>query len=161
MIEECSLASPLGQLRLVSSGGKLTQLSWGGQPALHLESAQNCSNPVLEQAAEELNAYFAGSTAGFNVALAPQGTRFQCAVWQALGALSFGSAVSYGELASQVGSPKGARAVGSAVGANPIPIIIPCHRVLGAGGRLGGFSGGLSIKRQLLSLEGIVWRENS
>lgn len=160
MTTACTLASPLGTLLLVSSAGKLTQLSWGANTS-HLQTAQHSRDPVLRQAAEELNAYFAGDKTSFKISIEPVGTVFQRAVWKALCALPYGQTISYGELASQVGNPQAARAVGGAVGANPIPIIIPCHRVLRAENRLGGFSGGLTIKRQLLKLENIRWRENA
>lgn len=160
MMQACTLASPLGTLLLVSSGGKLTQLIWGAD-AIQPQGIQLPQNDVLEQASEELKAYFFGSKLGFSVPIAPDGTAFQKTVWQALRKLPHGHTTSYGELASRVGNPQGARAVGGAVGANPLPIIIPCHRVLRAGNRLGGFSGGLAIKRKLLRLETIDWQENA
>lgn len=156
----CSINSPVGPLLLVSSGDKLTQIAWGESISKHTVPAHACENPVLAQAADELCAYFAGSKRRFSVALDVRGTAFQRAVWDALRNLPYGEIVSYGDLAKRLGNPLGARAVGGAVGANPIPIIIPCHRVLGAGRRLGGFTGGLAVKRQLLALEGIHWCEN-
>jgi methylated-DNA-[protein]-cysteine S-methyltransferase len=158
---QCSLDSPLGPLLLVSSGDKLTQIAWGAPASKHTVPALACEHPVLAQAAEELCAYFAGSQRSFSVALDARGTAFQQAVWDALRKLPYGEIVSYGDLAKRLGNPRGARAVGGAVGANPIPIMIPCHRVLGAGRRLGGFTGGLAVKRQLLALEGIHWYEHT
>ena len=160
MTETCTLESPLGTLLLVSSKSKLTRLVWGADAA-RLQRAPPCQSPVLEHAREELIAYFSGSKQGFTVPIEPTGTAFQNMVWQSLRTLPHGQTTSYGELASGVGKPQGARAVGGAVGANPIPIIIPCHRVLRVGNRLGGFSGGLAIKRQLLRLEEIDWQENN
>lgn len=160
MMQACKLDSPLGTLLLVSSGAKLTQLIWGAD-AIRFQRVQLSQNGILEQASEELKAYFFGSKLGFSVPIEPDGTAFQKTVWQALRKLPHGHTTSYGELASRVGNPQAARAIGGAVGANPLPIIIPCHRVLRAGNRLGGFSGGLAIKRQLLRLEAISWQENA
>ena len=127
----------------------MARLAWGA-------GAEQGSSAVLERAAAQLREYFLGERRRFDLPLAPQGTAFQQRVWQALYAIPFGETRSYGELARELGSA--ARAVGGACGANPIPIIIPCHRVLAAKGRLGGFSGGdgLSSKRQLLAHEGIL-----
>jgi len=91
----------------------------------------------------------------FSIPLKAEGTDFQTRVWTALRDVPFGKTVSYGELAAQIGNPKAARAIGGAVGKNPIPIIIPCHRVLAAGGKLGGFTGGTDIKEWLLAIEGV------
>ena len=102
----------------------------------------------------QLREYFAGERRSFQLSLAPAGTPFQQAVWSALRAIPYGETVSYGELALQLGRPGSARAVGLANGTNPLPIIVPCHRVIGADGSLTGFGGGLGIKRALLSLEG-------
>ena len=95
----------------------------------------------------------------FDIPLVARGTRFQQAVWRALQAIPHGQSVTYGAVARQVGSPQGMRAVGQAVGRNPWIIVVPCHRVLAAGGTLGGFSSGLARKRALLQLEGLRWRE--
>ncbi|PJB82868.1 MAG: cysteine methyltransferase [Acidobacteria bacterium CG_4_9_14_3_um_filter_49_7] len=110
---------------------------------------------LLRDAARELHAYFEGKLTGFSVPLQVEGTAFQTSVWTALQNVPYGKTVSYGELAAQIGKPKAARAIGGAVGKNPIPIIIPCHRVLAAGGKLGGFTGGTDIKEWLLAIEGI------
>ena len=101
----------------------------------------------------QLDAYFAGRLRRFELPLAPEGTPFQREVWSALTTIPYGETVSYGELARRVGRPAASRAVGAANGRNPIPIIIPCHRVIGADGTLTGFGGGLPIKRRLLQLE--------
>jgi len=108
--------------------------------------------PVGE-AIRQLRDYFAGRRTGFDLPLAPEGTPFQQAVWRQLQDIPYGGTISYGELARRVGNPKASRAVGAANGANPIPIVIPCHRVIGADGRLTGFGGGLPVKRALLDLE--------
>jgi len=102
----------------------------------------------------QLDEYFSGTRRVFRLRLAPGGTAFQLAVWEALRAIPYGQTVSYAELAGRLGNAAGARAVGLANGANPLPIIVPCHRVIGADGSLTGFGGGLYIKRALLSLEG-------
>ncbi len=101
----------------------------------------------------QLEEYFAGRRREFDLPLAPEGTPFQHAVWQALTRIPYGETISYGELARRIGNPQASRAVGLANGANPLPIVVPCHRVIGADGSLTGFGGGLEIKRKLLALE--------
>ncbi len=108
---------------------------------------------LLHEAREQLAAYFAGRLRRFDLPLAPQGTPFQLRVWRALQDIPYGRTCSYAELAAAVGSPRACRAVGQANGRNPLMIVIPCHRVIAAGGGLGGYSGGLDIKRFLLRLE--------
>jgi len=107
----------------------------------------------FKAAADQLDAYFAGELTRFDVPLAPRGSEFQQRVWAALQEIPYGRTESYGELAERIGSPGGARAVGLANGKNPIGIIIPCHRVVGADGSLTGYGGGLERKKQLLDLE--------
>jgi methylated-DNA-[protein]-cysteine S-methyltransferase len=108
---------------------------------------------VLRAAAEQLAAYFAGELREFTLPLRPAGTPFQMAVWRALKRVPYGETVSYGELARRLGRPGAARAVGRANALNPLPVIVPCHRVIGADGALTGYAGGLCIKRALLDLE--------
>jgi methylated-DNA-[protein]-cysteine S-methyltransferase len=108
----------------------------------------------LATAIRQLAQYFAGRRRAFDLPLAPRGTPFQRAVWQALARIPYGETVSYGELARRIGRPRASRAVGLANGANPLPIVVPCHRVIGANGSLTGFGGGIEIKRKLLALEG-------
>jgi methylated-DNA-[protein]-cysteine S-methyltransferase len=110
------------------------------------------------EVARQLRQYFAGRREAFDLPMALDATRFRSKVLRAVGRIPFGRARSYGEIARAVGQPRAARAVGQAVGANPLPLLIPCHRVLAAHGRLGGFGGGLAWKRFLLELEGIAWR---
>ncbi len=110
------------------------------------------------QLVRELTEYFAGRRQTFTTKLALDGTAFQLRVWQALQQIPYGLTCSYQELAKQVGSPKGCRAVGGANGANPVSILIPCHRVIAASGQLGGYGGGLEMKQYLLELEGITLR---
>ncbi len=109
----------------------------------------------LADAVEQLQAYFAGELQRFTLPLAPEGTDFQRTVWQALTDIPYGQTISYGQLAASIGRPSASRAVGGANGKNPIPVIIPCHRVIGSDGSLTGFSGGLSLKRRLLRIEGV------
>lgn len=113
------------------------------------------SEPLFLALGEQINAYFQGERTSFDLPMDARGTDFQQEVWQELLRIPFGQAVSYGELGRRLGRPKGSRAVGSANGANPLPIIVPCHRVLAAKG-LGGFSGGLDRKLALLRLEGVL-----
>jgi methylated-DNA-[protein]-cysteine S-methyltransferase len=147
--------SPVGRLLLAGSGEALTRVQFQAGPH-PLPPPREWSHdaapfaPVLGQ----LKEYFTGTRRAFQLPLAPQGTTFQRAVWTALLTIPYGETLCYGELARRVGLANGARAVGLANGANPLPIIVPCHRVIGADGSLTGFGGGLPIKRSLLSLEG-------
>jgi methylated-DNA-[protein]-cysteine S-methyltransferase len=110
-------------------------------------------NKPIREASRQLQLYFAGKLHDFALPLRPEGTTFQRTVWRALQDIPYGETISYGELARRVGNPSASRAVGAANGANPIPIVIPCHRVIGANGKLTGFGGGLPIKQRLLGLE--------
>jgi methylated-DNA-[protein]-cysteine S-methyltransferase len=114
---------------------------------------QESQRGPIGEAARQLREYFAGKRTQFDLPLAPEGTAFQRSVWRQLQAIPYGETISYGELARRVGKPKASRAVGSANGANPLPIVIPCHRVIASDGTLGGFGGGLPIKEMLLALE--------
>lgn len=140
----------VGPLHLTASGGALTGLRFGSGPAVG-ERADD--DPVLARAVAQLTAYFAGERRSFDLPLAPAGTAFQLAVWAALREIPYGTTVSYGELARRLGSPSASRAVGLANGRNPIAIVVPCHRVIGADGSLTGFGGGMAAKRTLLDLE--------
>lgn len=113
-------------------------------------------SPLLQQAVAELSEYFAGSRQDFALPLDLRGSSFHRRVWRALTQIPYGCTVSYGELARRLGTPKAARAVGAACGANPVPIIAPCHRVLGSDGSLHGFGGGLPLKAWLLQHEGVL-----
>ncbi|HWI65508.1 MAG TPA: methylated-DNA--[protein]-cysteine S-methyltransferase [Symbiobacteriaceae bacterium] len=112
--------------------------------------------PELEPVARQLQAYFDRTLQAFALPLDMRGTDFQREVWQALTTIPFGQTRSYGQVAAQIGRPKAVRAVGAANGANPVPIIVPCHRVIGSNGTLTGYAGGLELKQQLLALEGIA-----
>lgn len=144
--ERCIL-TPIGALTLVSEGAALVEVRFGAS-----EAADEA--PVLMQAAQELGEYFAGRRRQFSVPLCMRGTEFQSRVWSALREIPYGETVSYGELARRVGNPRASRAVGGANHVNPLPIFVPCHRVVGADGRLTGYAGGLEIKRKLLEIEG-------
>jgi len=154
------LSTPIGDLVLHVAGGALTAIDFGHQSAVHdAPRAADFEDPVVARAARELDEYFAGRRTTFDVPLAPQGTAFQQRVWKALLGIPYGRTVSYGEIARRIGQPTAVRAVGLANGRNPIPILIPCHRVIGADGSLTGFGGGLPIKRALLALEHAAPRE--
>jgi len=150
--------SPIGRIELTGTDAAIVSLSIEKAGHLPHEAEPEHSNPVLEEAARQLAEYFAGTRHSFELPLSPSGTEFQKAVWQQLAELDFGEATSYGEIGRATGRPSAARAVGGAIGANPLPIIVPCHRVLGADGRITGYSGGNGIptKSWLLDHEGIV-----
>ncbi len=146
-----TVASPIGPLTLFEEGGAITGLVWSAG-----SRTRNAKpSALLAEAAAQLEAYFSGNLRRFDLPLAPQGTAFEARVWRGLQDIPFGTTLSYGSLAARLGT--GPRAVGRACGANPIPILIPCHRVLGADGALNGYSGrgGIATKAALLRLEGI------
>jgi O-6-methylguanine DNA methyltransferase len=140
------------KLRLVASESGLQELQF--PPFSPAVGERNDANQWTMQAAEELQAYFAGSLRVFRVPLDMQGTDFQLAVWKELSKIPFGETRSYRQVAECVGRPKAVRAVGAANGSNPVAIIVPCHRVIGSGGKLTGYGGGLPLKKRLLELEG-------
>lgn len=143
--------SPVGILTLTSDGRSITGLWFEGRGESH--GAEQASDRVLDRARRELDRYFAGRLTAFTVDVDPSGTAFQRRVWAALRKIPYGVTRSYGDIAQVIGSASAVRAVGAANGANPIAIIIPCHRVIGANGTLTGFGGGLDRKRFLLDLE--------
>ena len=147
-----TISSPVGSLVLRASNKGLVSIDRG--KAARVKGAAKAERNVA-LAASELAEYFAGKRRKFTVPLDLHGTPFQLQVWQTLRRIPFGKAVSYGEEARMLGKPKAARAVGSANGRNPIPIIVPCHRVVAGDGSLGGYSAGLPMKRKLLALEGV------
>lgn len=151
--------SPTGELLMMSEGEGLTDLHMtAGKyvPKIHDHWVRNEDVPVFTQAKQELDAYFQGKLRAFTVLLAPRGTDFQRHAWRALTQIGYGTTCTYGQQAARMGNPKAMRAVGAANGKNPIGIIIPCHRVIGANGTLTGYAGGLHNKKFLLKLEGIV-----
>jgi len=125
-------------------------LKWGASSE---HSGHSDGNPILARAEIQLREYFSGKRTVFDIPLAPEGTEFRKLVWQQLAKIPYGQTISYGEQARRLGRPSAARAVGAANGKNPIGIIIPCHRVIGATGSLTGFAGGIESKRKLLALE--------
>lgn len=146
--------SPIGPLRLGATDAGLHFIEFAQTAPTHQSpSEREASHPILEAAQAQLSDYFAGQRMAFDLPLAPQGTPFQRAVWQALTLIDYGRTCSYGELAHGLGHPKASRAVGAANARNPLPIVVPCHRVIGANGALTGFSGGLPRKIFLLNLE--------
>lgn len=150
------MPSPVGQLTLVARNGKLAAILWETERANRVrlgELVEVDDSPALLQAERQLNEYFAGNRDRFDLELDFEGTEFQKKVWAALLNIPFGETRSYSQIAMQIGSPKAVRAVGAANGRNPISIVAPCHRVIGASGRLTGFAGGLEAKQYLLTLE--------
>lgn len=148
------LDSPIGRLLLAGDGHALHRIGFpAGKAAMQPESDWLRRNGVFHEAIAQLNAWFAGELHQFDLPLAPQGTPFQQRVWKALLDIPYGETRSYGDVARQIGKPTASRAVGAANGLNPIPIIIPCHRVIGSSGQLVGFGGGLPTKKWLLALE--------
>ncbi len=146
----CYLDTPLGALRLVAGETGLTHIEFDGQ---HGRDGEEGINTALNAAVNQLSEYFAGRRTQFDLPLAAAGTLFQQQVWRALVAIPFGEVRSYCEIAESIGRPKAVRAVGAANGRNPLPIVVPCHRVIGSNGSLTGFAGGLEAKRTLLALE--------
>ena len=144
--------SPVGKLTLYSDGAALTGIEFE-EPKYPLAPAPRGDDKIIAQARRELDAYFSGKLKAFSVALQPSGTPFQQKVWMALRKIPYGATRSYGQQAQAIGSPNASRAVGLANGKNPIPIIVPCHRVIGASGSLTGFGGGIPRKKYLLDLE--------
>jgi methylated-DNA-[protein]-cysteine S-methyltransferase len=149
------LDSPIGTLLIAGDAQAVRRIHFpidGKAVAPEAGWQPSARGPVAE-AIRQLREYFAGRRTTFDLPLEPAGTPFQRAVWRALQDIPYGETISYGELARRVGNPKASRAVGSANGANPLPIVIPCHRVIAGDGSLGGFGGGLPTKQSLLVLE--------
>ena len=147
-----TLDTPLGTLTLEASERGLSSIRFPNQPKSI--AGRLTSNDGIKLAKQELTAYFAGQLKEFSLPLDWHGTAFQESVWRALTAIPFGEAVSYADIARAIGRPQSARPTGGAVGRNPLPIIVPCHRVIGSDHTLTGFTGGLDIKVALLELEG-------
>jgi methylated-DNA-[protein]-cysteine S-methyltransferase len=156
MMTRCftQIESPIGPLLLAADEAGLREILFvNGRHPAKPESSWKPDRAPLQETIRQLQAYFAGELETFDLQLAPEGTPFQLGVWYHLCDIPYGKTISYGELASQIGNPKASRAVGHANGSNPIPIVIPCHRVIGSNGKLTGFGGGLPIKEKLLALE--------
>lgn len=142
-----TMQSPIGLLTIEETDGAITALRFGG------ETVSPPPTPLLQRAAQQLTEYFAARRRRFALPLRPQGTAFQQAAWSALCDIPYGQTRTYAQQAAAIGNPKACRAVGMANHRNPLPLFIPCHRVIGAGGKLTGYAGGLAIKRFLLELE--------
>ncbi|MDX6224315.1 MAG: methylated-DNA-[protein]-cysteine S-methyltransferase [Frankiales bacterium] len=144
------IASPVGELLLTRRGEALTGVTFApfSAPALGTRN-----DDAFDDVTSQLEAYFTGERTDFDLPLAPRGTPFQLAVWAALLEIPYGQTCSYGQLAARIGLPHASRAVGAANGSNPLPIVVACHRVIGASGKLTGYGGGLDRKRLLLDLE--------
>lgn len=161
VINTHSYASPCGEITLASFQGKLCLCHWSELTRSRLEHALGAvcveaPSSVLRKAVGELDEYFAGLRTNFSVPLLPIGTDFQRRVWQALTEIPYGATCSYGQIAQRIGKPSAVRAVAQAIGANPLCLFIPCHRVIGADGSLTGYAGGLKAKRTLLQIEGAL-----
>ena len=149
-----TMGSPIGELTLTGDGVAITGLYMeraSGEPVAR--AGWRRDDEALRGAREQVEAYFAGELTAFDLLLAPRGTPFQEKVWEALRAIPYGATASYRDIAGRVGNPTAVRAVGAANGRNPISIVIPCHRVIGADGSLTGYGGGMERKRWLLDLE--------
>ncbi len=153
MMRYRTIDSPIGPLMLAGSGSALTSLRMIDQTYEPSRADWSLDPGSFSTAVEQLDAYFAGERIDFDMELDLRGTEFQRRVWQALLTIPYGETRSYGEIAEQIGAPGAARAVGLANGHNPIAIVVPCHRVIGASGSLTGYGGGLNRKRALLELE--------
>ncbi len=148
--------SPVGKLKMVASEKGLVAILWENDKPTRVplsEMMEDSRQKILVETERQLSEYFAGKRQAFDLPLDMRGTQFQKDVWEALLAIPFGETRSYGELAKKLGSPTASRAVGAANGRNPISIVVPCHRVIGASGKLTGFAGGLDVKERLLGLE--------
>jgi len=158
MIRYQYIDSPVQPLLLAADeqGLQLIEFHSPRHPMARLEKWAKGKNSVLEATRAQLEEYFAGTRKQFDLPLAPQGTPFQKEVWHTLATIPYGETISYAQLAQRVGKPTAMRAVGAANGRNPLPIVLPCHRVIGADGSLTGFGGGLPTKQFLLELEGAL-----
>lgn len=150
------ISSPVGDLVLLASEKGLAGLFFGHRVESRNLPGDDASNNHLREAERQLSEYFAGDRTEFDLSFDVRGTDFQRRVWNELSRIPFGVTLSYGEIANRIGNPKSVRAVGTANGSNPISIIVPCHRVIGADGSLTGFGGGLEIKEKLLVFEGVL-----
>ncbi len=157
MLYETTMTSPVGPLRIIASDRGLRAVLWPDDDRSHTiidePTAEGADHPIVMRTVAQLTEYFEGARTGFDLPLDANGTEFQTACWQALTEIPYGSTVSYGEQARMIGRPKAFRAVGAANGRNPISIVVPCHRVVAAGGALTGFAGGLATKQWLLDHE--------
>jgi methylated-DNA-[protein]-cysteine S-methyltransferase len=148
LVAECG---PDVRLRFTAGADGIRSIDFDlSRPA---EGSEASGSPLLQEAVRQLRAYFAGTLREFSLPLDPRGTEFQLRVWRQLETIPYGRICSYSEIAQAIGAPRAVRAVGAANGANPIPIVVPCHRVIGSNGKLVGYGGGLPLKKRLLDLE--------
>jgi len=162
MLAFTTFPSPVGTLKLVASDDGLVAILWQDDDPDRVRLTrleERPDHPILRETVGQLGAYFAGSLKRFDLPLDFRGTDFQKQVWAALLSIPFGETRSYGQIAGQIGRPGASRAVGAANGRNPISIVAPCHRVIGSGGALTGFAGGIAAKRYLLEFEGSMQPE--
>lgn len=155
----CFIDSPIGRLKLHSDGDKLRTIEFANQHQGSVDKARGevlQSDAVLQKSSRQLEEYFAGNRTRFDLPLDGGGTAFQRQVWHALRRIPYGTTCSYRDIAQDIDKPTAVRAVGAANGRNPLPIVVPCHRVVGADGSLTGFAGGLEAKKVLLTLEGAL-----
>ncbi|MGH8033057.1 MAG: methylated-DNA--[protein]-cysteine S-methyltransferase [Luteimonas sp.] len=157
-----TLDSPVGALLLAADDDGLRLIEFPSPRHRYTRGRdwRTGDHPTLRAAAHQLAAYFTGDLRTFDLPLAPSGTAFQQTVWRALRDIAYGTTTSYGEIARRIDKPAAVRAVGAANGRNPLPIVVPCHRVIGTDGALTGFGGGLPTKQFLLTLEGALPRED-
>jgi methylated-DNA-[protein]-cysteine S-methyltransferase len=145
--------TPVGELMLIGDEGGLAMILWPDQEKPSALAAGSGSSTLLGRATQQLTEYFAGQRRDFDLPIAPAGTAFQHEVWRVLMTIGYGETRTYGDIAAQLGDRGASRAVGNAVGRNPLPLLIPCHRVIGSDGSLTGFAGGIAAKRYLLAME--------
>ena len=155
-MDEYLLDSPFGLLHLKATEDALVEIYFSEEEEEKNQESLSPSSAIIVRAIEQLNEYFEGKRTTFDLPLAPEGTKFQRQVWSTLRSIPFGSTISYSRLSEKLGNPKAIRAVGRANGQNPIPIIIPCHRVVGSNNELVGYAGGIERKRRLLQHEGAL-----
>ena len=156
MLAQSTFSSPVGQINLTADGENIIEITMTKTPGPNHGSAK-----VLKDAQKQLTEYFKGKRKEFTFNFEARGTKFQQSVWNEISRIPFGKVLSYADIAREIGKPQASRAVGGAVGSNPVPLAIGCHRVLGASGRITGYSGGegLPTKRWLLALEGIETKD--
>ena len=158
MFHTTTMNSPVGELRLIAGDNGLRAILWGAEDAERIASIDDDelvegTTPVLDEAISQLEEYFAGTRREFDLPLDPGGTEFQQSAWMVLRTIPYGTTISYGQQAEQLGDPNKARAVGAANGKNPLSIVVPCHRVVGSNGHLTGFAAGIDVKSWLLDHE--------
>jgi methylated-DNA-[protein]-cysteine S-methyltransferase len=148
------IESPIGDLTIVAENDAIVAIEMSpARPATTASAVREDDHPLLNEAKRQFDAYFRGELNTFSLPLRPSGTDFQQRVWKALERIPYGVTASYGDIAKAIGAPGSSRAVGAANGANPLPIVVPCHRVIGSNGSLTGYGGGVDRKRKLLALE--------